>query len=110
VGVVGLVMSCRGGRGRSTATIAPASGVPNSSVTIPVTKASAGAASTARPPDAEVENRLDVNDPSKQPAIKTLIAFFISCPPFSNNRRLIEPDLTPSAGVSLFFQALTLER
>src|SRR5215813_12182689 len=90
VSVLALLISFPRSLGSSTATIAPASGAPRSSVTTPVTKASAGAASTEIPPASEVLNGPVTIAPSKQPAINTLIAFFISCPPFSNNQRLMK--------------------
>jgi hypothetical protein len=50
-------------------------------------KASVGEASTARPPEEDMLNELGARAPSKQPAIRTLIALFIILPPFSNEQR-----------------------
>src|SRR5262245_51722323 len=85
--VLALLISFPPSLGSRTATVAPTSGVPRSSLTVPVTKASAGEASTARPPEVVVLNELGASAPSKQPAIRTLIALFIILPPFSNEQR-----------------------
>src|SRR5262245_62180850 len=85
--VLALLISFPPSLGSSTATVAPTSGAPLSSLTVPVTKASAGEASTARPPEVDVLNELGANAPSKQPASKTLIALFIILPPFGNEQR-----------------------
>src|SRR5499426_3505461 len=103
VSVLALLTSFPPSLGSSTATVAPASGVPFSSLTVPVTKASAGEASTARPPEVDVLNELGASAPSKQPASRTLIALFIILPPFGNEQRLHRINtLTPSAGASFF--------
>src|SRR5262245_46268305 len=103
VSVLALLISFPPGLGSSTATVAPTSGVPRSSLTVPVTKASAGEASTARPPEVDVLNELGASAPSKQPAIRTLIALFIILPPFGNDQRLQRINtLAPSAGASFF--------
>src|SRR5262245_13876937 len=92
--VLALLISFPRGLGSSTTTVAPASGFPRSSLTVPVTKASAGEASTARPPEFDVLNELGASAPSKQPAIRTLIALFIILPPFGNEQR---PQSVPGA-------------
>src|SRR5262245_36352158 len=87
VSVLALFISFPPSLGSSTATVAPTSGVPRSSLTVPVTKASAGEASTARPPEADVLNERGASAASKQPASRTLIALFIILPPFGNEQR-----------------------
>src|SRR5262245_30056553 len=102
--VLALLISFPPSLGSSTATVAPTSGVPLSSLTVPVTKASAGEASTARPPEVDVLNELGANAPSKQPASKTLIALFIILPPFGNEQRPHRiNNLAPSAGARFFY-------
>src|SRR5262245_35144286 len=108
--VLALLISFPRSLGSSTETVAPTSGVPLSSLTVPVMKASAGEASTAIPPDKDVLNELGASAPSKQPAIRTLIAFFISCRlPVMNkgHRESVSWRQAPAPG---FFFAIISER